>query len=354
MNKTILYPFVGDSVGGSQINTINIIKQINKKKYNLRICLMNNGPLTNFLISNKIDYEVLFPNEKYLNSFLFLIRKFFYISNFLLRNKVKIIHTNDLRMHYFWIPFCFIFRIKHIWQQHSAYYSRKNIIYSRISHRILTVSEFCKGSFTYHMSKRAVVVKNFFKPINIDKKRRINFRKNFIITFIGNNNKQKRLNIFLSIAEKLVAYYKEKILIVIVGDIKNLNEIIKKFRITNYKYYKFSNEIELILKSSSLLIAPSINEGFGRIIIESMLMKTMVLASRSGGHKEIITDYKTGFLADPDNIDDFYKKTIDILSLRSKEKKKIINAALKFAKKNFVQDDIIDEILNTYKCQKKY
>lgn len=32
MNKTILYPFVGDSVGGSQINTINIIKYLKKKK----------------------------------------------------------------------------------------------------------------------------------------------------------------------------------------------------------------------------------------------------------------------------------------------------------------------------------
>lgn len=354
MNETVLYPFVGDSVGGSQINTLNIIKLLERKKYKFLICVMGEGPLTNFLIKNNFEYVNLFPSADFSIGFLFKLKKFFYIFNFLKKNKVKIIHTNDLRMHYFWIPFCFLLRIKHIWQQHSAYYSRKNILYSKFSHRILTVSEFCKKSFTNQMSKRAIVIKNIFQPVVLNNLRVKRFNKKIVITFIGNNNSQKRLHIFLGVVEKLTSYYKEKILVIIVGNIENFNEIVSSYKITNIKHYRFSQEIVSILKSSSLLIAPSANEGFGRIIIESMLAETLVLASRSGGHKEIIHDKETGFLAELDCIDDFYKKAIKILSLSLKEKKKIIRAAYKFAKTNFLQADTLDKLLNTYRCQKKY
>ena len=285
---------------------------------------------------------------------IFKLRNFHYIFKFLRKNKVKIIHTNDLRMHYFWIPFCFLLKIKHIWQQHSAYYSRKNIFYSNFSHRILTVSEFCKKSFTNKMSKRAIVIKNIFSPVILKNVKSKNFNQKIVITFIGNNNRQKRLHIFLGIVKKLVSYYKEKILVVIVGNIENCSEILSSYEIKNFKHYKFSEEVFSILKSSSLLIAPSANEGFGRIIIEAMLAETLVLASRSGGHKEIINQNETGFLAELDCIDDFYESALKILSLSLKEKNKIIRTASKYAKTNFLHADTLKNLLDTYKCQKKY
>lgn len=315
---------------------------------------MNEGPLNKFLIKNNLEHVTLFPSMKFSGGLLFKVRNFYYILKFLRRNKVKIIHTNDLRMHYFWIPFCVLLKIKHFWQQHSAYYSKKNILYSNFSHRILTVSEFCKKSFTNQMSKRAIVIKNIFSPVILNNFKIKNYNQKIVITFIGNNSRQKRLHIFLGIVEKLVSYYKEKILIVIVGNIENFNEIISSYDIKNIKHYKFSDEIFSILKSSSLLIAPSANEGFGRIIIESMLAETLVLASRSGGHKEIINENETGFLAELDCIDDFYESAIKILSLSLKEKNKIIRTAFKFAKTNFLQADTLENLLDTYKCQKKY
>lgn len=348
MKKTILYPFVGDSVGGSQLNTINIIKHLKKKNYKLIVCLMNEGPLSEILIKNDIKFRILFPKVRFRNTFLFHLKVFYFITKFLVHKNIDMIHTNDIRMHYFWIPFCFILKKKHIWHQHSAYFSRKNIIFSKVSHKILTVSDFCKESFTNEMSKRAIVIKNLFET-DLNKVKKIKFRKSRVVTFIGNNNIQKRLNIFLGIAEKLVQHYKNNILIVFVGNIKNFDKIIEKYNINNYRFYQFSQEVETIIKSSTLLIAPSINEGFGRIIVESMRLDTLVLASKSGGHKEIINENKTGFFAQPDNIEDFYKKAVLILSLSQKEKKEIASAAKKFAKLNFKQTDVLKKIIKIYK-----
>ena len=46
-----------------------------------------------------------------------------------------------------------------------------------------------------------------------------------------------------------------------------------------------------------------------------MIAETLVLASNSGGHKEIINDGENGFLADCDSLEDFLIQFKKILKL---------------------------------------
>ena len=172
-------------------------------------------------------------------------------------------------MHYFWSLLSFIFGYKHIWHQHSAFYSRRNTIFSKFSYKIFTVSNFCKFSFTKEMSKRARVVPNFFnldlieKTRNTDKKKLLkkydlNLKKIYI-TYIGNINKQKRFNLFLKIALKLKKKLGSEISFLIIG--KDIESLFKK-KDKNFIFFNFNYNVLELIRLSNLVISTSINEGF--------------------------------------------------------------------------------------------
>ena len=78
--------------------------------------------------------------------------------------------------------------------------------------------------------------------------------------------------------------------------------------------------------ASDLLIAPYKNEPFGRTLVESMLLRTPVLASNSGAHREIIINNLNGFLFKKNKINSISQLVFNILKNKIKIKKVIDNA----------------------------
>jgi glycosyltransferase involved in cell wall biosynthesis len=62
-----------------------------------------------------------------------------------------------------------------------------------------------------------------------------------------------------------------------------------------------------------LLVVPSVGEGFGRTLIEAMLVGTIAVAAASGGHCETIRDGETGFLVRPDDAQAFADRVCGVL-----------------------------------------
>lgn len=74
-------------------------------------------------------------------------------------------------------------------------------------------------------------------------------------------------------------------------------------------FVRFQKHPEVIYNSVDLLVHCSIApEPFGRVIVEAMLCKTPVIASRAGGVLEIVEDNVTGFLHEPGNVRDLARK----------------------------------------------
>ena len=176
--------------------------------------------------------------------------------------------------------------------------------------------------------------------------------ENHIISVIGTVNEQKR-----SIqALKTLEILREKginAILIYVGKISSENrnliesEINKKEMKELTRILGFKDDIEDFLCGSDYIIAPAVNEGFGRVLIEAMLHFTPVIASDHGGHKEIIRNQYNGFLF---KIDDHQEiaKIIERLIKSPDLYLKVTKSAKEFASKNYSQKKHIDEILKIY------
>jgi glycosyltransferase involved in cell wall biosynthesis len=59
------------------------------------------------------------------------------------------------------------------------------------------------------------------------------------------------------------------------------------------------SELAIRMAKASVLVLPSLSEGFGRVIIEAMATGIPVIGSRTGGIPELIEDGTNGFLVRP-------------------------------------------------------
>lgn len=62
-----------------------------------------------------------------------------------------------------------------------------------------------------------------------------------------------------------------------------------------------SEDIAEILNCSDVFVLPSVNEGFGIVLVEAMAMKKPLIATNVGGIPEIVIDGKTGILVPPES-----------------------------------------------------
>jgi glycosyltransferase involved in cell wall biosynthesis len=75
----------------------------------------------------------------------------------------------------------------------------------------------------------------------------------------------------------------------------------------------FRHPIEPWIAACDILLAPEVDEGFGRTLVEAMLLETPVIASDSGGHREIIEHERTGFLVPPDDAGTMASMALELL-----------------------------------------
>ena len=359
--KLILFPCLGNSVGGSHLSTITLLKKIKITGYDYLVLLINDGILENILNENKIKYVKIniHINRSFNNLFCLLgiiivnFKKFYKVVKIY---KPHAVHTNELYMHYIWSVICWVLKTPHIWHQHSAFYSRRNFIFSSFSSKILTVSKFCKQSFVNNMSKRAEVIYN---PFDITKYQQNKINRNSLlkkikllpnkktISFFGSDNHQKGLNLFLEIIKELDLKNKNKFNYLIVGKIKDKEKIFDLNLKGKITILSFNNFVKDLIQVSDIIIFPSNNEGFGRVLIEAMLLKTHFIASNSGSHKELVIHEQNGFVSQKNSSKEYINLIANVLG-NINNYKNVLNNAFKFAKLNFNDKKYIKEIKKHY------
>ncbi len=284
MIKKICFPFIGDSLGGSHISSLLLINELKNQNYKTRIVLHQKGKLSNFLDNKKIKYDLLkikkFPSRGpyFLKILIFMITNFLTIRNFLRKEKIEIIHGNDLRVNLIW-GFSSIQISKLIWHQRNII--KKNSLLQFLilifSSHIIVISETVLNCFIKFLKSKSSIIYNPVKKVKISKN--LSSKKILNVAFIGKDKREKGFDVFIKISN----HFKKK------NNIKfNAYGFKKKIleKNNNFISNEFTN-ITKILNKNDLLIAPSRREGFGRSLIEFAIAKKKILASNIEAHKEI-------------------------------------------------------------------
>ena len=324
----ILFPFVGDSVGGSHHSIIELYYELKKTSIKPFILIHKKGPLSTLLDSMHIEYYYL-PIRKMSGespSLFWIIYGIFsnysLIRNFLKKNKVDIVHGNDLRVNLTWSLSTKISGVSYVWHQrtkmsNSPLWNASNYL----ADYFVTISQYVHQSLPSNIPKsKKKLILNPFNIKNIyDRelsRKWINELYNIpkvpiLIGYVGRLVYWKNVDFLIECFAKYAKINNCQLHLVIVGTgnskyIDSLKQLVCKLGINNIVTYTgFNPEPNRIISAIDLMIAPSDREPFGRTLVEAMIQKTPVLAARGGGHSEIIENGVTGRLYNHNKIDDF-------------------------------------------------
>jgi len=194
----------------------------------------------------------------------------------------------------------------------------------KLSKKIFTVSQFSKSRIEHYFGNKKEVIVTYsaiqpmFLEYHVNPK---NIKKENTIIFIGNIKKHKGLDCLIDafiLAKKEGLPHK----LIIVGSKDNFrsrdNSVIKKIETLSENAVIFTGNISdetLInyLSSASLLVQPSLYEGFCLPPLEAMILGTQVLISDILVLKEIYAGYPVIFFRAGDT-NDLKKKLLDILN----------------------------------------
>lgn len=369
----ILFPFVGDTVGGSHIAACTFMKWLeNHNDYSPVILLHQKGLLSKYLEDQGLNY-VLYEGTPVIKEENLLLQVFKILRNVsslkkILRDlDVNIVHTNDLRMHFTWvIPSFFEKNISHIWHQNSMSSSIRLAIFSFFTDAVMTISDYCRNSFPSLFRKKAQIVHNPFDCDVITVREKVEYKKQLhkslgldettkIVGFVGNMTRQKRPDFFLRVAAELKENFSDEVQyhFVMVGELREetsnlIDQIVSDHQLKNH--VSFLGEcfpIDPYIAGFDVLVASAKEEGLGRTPIEAMFSRTPVVASNDGGHKEIIDSGENGFLVSPDSAIEF-SKSIYHLVINTDVSERISEHAVQQVKENFSLDSYGEKIISIY------
>ena len=366
----ILFPFVGDSVGGSHISTLTLYSSlINDNIAAIIVLHEDNGPLSKYLRNKNIPFSILkssklageSPNK--LSIIIGIVTNFINFSKFIKIHGIDIVHGNDLRVNLSWSLPAKIFAKGFVWHQ------RTLLSTSKLWFLIRYLSDYFVAISDAVMQTAPKNIKNYqkkivYNPFNthssinkkIDKKLVIegyNLPQDcFLLGCVGRIVNYKNIDFVIKNIADIYHNINKNVYLIVVGSgtEEYVNELKKYTRDigvdSRVTFTGFLYNPNKIITSLDLLIAPSLIDAFGRTIVEAMLQRTPVLAAKSGGHIGIISDGVNGIFYDPTIKGDFIDKISTIMN--NKDIGILSNEAYQFAQNNFSSKQHLSNILSIY------
>lgn len=89
-------------------------------------------------------------------------------------------------------------------------------------------------------------------------------------------------------------------------------KIVRLKNLTNVNFFGYRTDLPKIFANCDIFVLTSLNEGFGRVLVEAMASGLAIIATKVGGVPEIITDGINGLLIPSDKPDELSKAIVTL------------------------------------------
>jgi glycosyltransferase involved in cell wall biosynthesis len=327
---TIAYPFVGDiEVGGGHVTILVRIRNLDHKRFRPLIVVhgASDGPVTAWLRDRCREFEQV-PVPTYyrggrrnsLRDVVYLLSSPFALARLLRAREVRIVHVSEPRMLATWALPARLAGAKLIWGVGGVALKQWfSPLRFWAADQTVVVSAFAAGRRAG--AKKCTIIPPPFEaaPSGVDRtscRRRLLEELDqppdariigFFASLRSHARAQKRPQTFLEAISALRSRAPELSLIgAFFGNVPRQFERELRARAEELgiqdrvRFMGFRYPPEPWLAACDVMLAPAVDEGFGRTVVEAMLVGTPVVAAASGAYPEIIDDMSTGLLVEPD------------------------------------------------------
>ena len=109
-----------------------------------------------------------------------------------------------------------------------------------------------------------------------------------------------------------------------------------------------SDEVKKAMKSASVLLLPSVEEGIANVVLEAMASGTLVLTTNCGGMEEVVENEVNGFLCPIRDSSSIAEQIMKIIELPEEKKKLILNRAKETISKQHTEKQMVNGMLKIY------
>jgi glycosyltransferase involved in cell wall biosynthesis len=335
MSQKILYITSVGSQWGSEESLLNLLNHIDKNQYSPLVFTVN-GFLQQKLKKHNIPYRIYKSQtltKREIVKFCGLILRLAY---FIRNNNFALVHANDVHSAQYSVLAARLARVPSIIHIRNIgledWLGWKNKLIFKFATKTIAISKETKTSL-HNVGISPNKIELIPNAVDLDKFNEDVSGKPFreelgvsdtqiLIGVVGRIAPHKGQDIFIeSITDILNSFSNSKF--VIVGEdttrndnfMNHLQELITQFKLEKKVYFSgFKPDIPQVMKALDILVVPSLNEAFGRVVIEAMAMKTPVIATIVGGIPDIIEDGINGFLISPNNPTTLSEAVVKLLS----------------------------------------
>lgn len=169
------------------------------------------------------------------------------------------------------------------------------------------------------------------------------------IVYVGRLEKVKNVETLIKAFAKLE---NKNTQLTIIGDGRErgtLENLVTELQLTNRVAFKgFQSEPAIFLCKADLYVLPSYSEGFGIAAVEAMFLKVPVLCSNVGGIPEFVKEGETGWLFNPNKVDELTEKLDAINNLSEQERNVVATNGYHEVINRFTVENYINAIEKLY------
>ena len=143
-----------------------------------------------------------------------------------------------------------------------------------------------------------------------------------VVGFLGVFRPEKGIEYFLQMAKQLAARRPDVRFLAVGGEsavadigwLPKMRQYAQDLGIGPIVHFTGSrDDVPDMMKSMDVLVVPSLNEGFGRVIIEANAVGVPVIGANAAGIPEVIEDNRTGLLVPPADADSLTEAAVRLL-----------------------------------------